>query len=66
MKIIKTGDLVYSFADRNFYIVLHVHEPNLYELYSEKTGVIVIIDLTLTQIESLPDDYKNKSITEYL
>jgi hypothetical protein len=66
MKIIKTGDLVYSFADRNFYIVLHVHGHDLYELYSEKTGAIVIIDLTLTHIESLPEDYKNKSIIEYL
>ena len=60
MQIIKRGDLVYSFASKEFYIILKVHGSMAFSVYSMNGQILETIDVTLTHINTLESNYKNK------
>ena len=60
MKVFKEGDLVYSFASESFYIILEAHGTMAFSVYSMDATILEIIDVTITHVSLLSDDYKNK------
>lgn len=51
--VFQTGDLVYSFADLSFYLVLESFGSMGFEVYSMDGQILQIIDVTLTHLENL-------------
>lgn len=60
MIILKEGDLVYSFASQEFFILMKVHGKMCFTLYAMNGRLVETIDVTLTHIEMLPKDYREK------
>ncbi len=53
MKIFKEGDLVYSFASKEFYIILKAYGAMSFRVY-DMTGLILeVIDVTITHVNQL-------------
>jgi hypothetical protein len=61
MIIIKKGDLVYSFASEEFFIVIEVHGRMCFKVYTMSGQIIEVIDITLTHVEVLSSNYKDKT-----
>ena len=51
--VFQHGDLVYSFADEKFYLILEVIGSMLFKVYTMAGETKEIIDITLTHIDSL-------------
>ena len=60
MKVFKTGDLVYSFASNEFMLILKAYGDHFYYVYYMTGKTKAITDVTLTHIESLEKDFKDK------
>jgi len=61
MVVIKKGDLVYSFASEEFFMVIEVHGSMCFKVYTMSGQIIEVIDITLTHIEVLSSNYKDKT-----
>ena len=60
MKVFKEGDLVYSFASKEFYIILKAYGGMSFRVY-DMTGLILeVIDITITHIKCLQTNYEHK------
>lgn len=53
IKVFQSGDLVYSYADKQFYVIISVVGDMLFEVYTMESEIKNIIDVTLTHIENI-------------
>ena len=58
--IFKEGDLVYSFASDEFFVIIEVHGQMCFTVYSMNGQIIETIDTTLTHASVLSNDYREK------
>ena len=53
MKVFKKGDLVYSFASKEFYIILKTYGGMSFRVYSMDGSILEVIDITITHVTCL-------------
>ena len=51
--VFQEGDLVYSFADESFYVIIEVFGDMAFEVYTMNGENLQVIDVTLTHINNL-------------
>ena len=53
MKVFLKGDLVYSYASKEFYIILKAYGGMSFRVYSMDGSILEVIDITITHINQL-------------